>query len=379
MQSVPRLMPGQGVIVGVGTHRLPGRVRRAPTERTLAELGVSKVVTITSTYDHRIIQGAESGLFLKRVHELLLGEHGFYDDVFRALGVPYEAVKWRRDVNPIDREEAMLEKQMQVATLIRVHRVRGHLIADLDPLRWKEPNMHDELDPATYGLTIWDLDREFLTGGVGRHRAHARSATSSHVLRDAYCRTIGIEYMHIQDTDEQRWIQEQVEGVNVRARPATSSATSSSGSTRPRRSRSSSPPSTSARSASGSRAPSRRSRSSTRSSTAAADAGLDGAVLGMAHRGRLNVLANIVGKSYEPDLPGVRGLRRPDSVQGSGDVKYHLGADGQVRQPRRATTSRSSWPPTRATSRPSTRSCSAWSGPSRTRSTRRARSRCCRS
>ena len=71
-------------------------------------------MTITSTYDHRIIQGAESGLFLKRVHELLMGEHDFYGDVFRGLGVPYEAVQWRRDVNPIDREGALLQKQMQV-------------------------------------------------------------------------------------------------------------------------------------------------------------------------------------------------------------------------------------------------------------------------
>src|SRR5919106_672448 len=110
--------------------------------------------------------GAESGLFLKRVEELLLGGDGFYDDIFKSLGVPYEAVKWRRDVNPIDREQTMLEKQMAVATLVRGYRVRGHLIADLDPLRWKEPRMHPELDPATYGLTIWDLDREFLTGGL---------------------------------------------------------------------------------------------------------------------------------------------------------------------------------------------------------------------
>ena len=122
VQSVPRLMPGQGVIVGVGASTIPPS-SRAPTERALGSFGVSKVVTITSTYDHRIIQGAESGMFLKRVHELLLGEHGFYESVFQSLGVPYEAVKWRPDVNPIDREEAMLHKQMQVATLIRVHRV----------------------------------------------------------------------------------------------------------------------------------------------------------------------------------------------------------------------------------------------------------------
>ena len=170
VQSVPRLMPGQGVIVGVGSIDYPAEFQGAD-ERALGTLGISKVVTITSTYDHRIIQGAESGLFLKRVHELLLGEHGFYEAVFKSMGVPYEAVKWRTDVNPLDHEEAMLDKQMQIATLIRVHRVRGHLIADIDPLHWKEPKLPVELDPATYGLTIWDLDREFLTGGVaGTHR-----------------------------------------------------------------------------------------------------------------------------------------------------------------------------------------------------------------
>ena len=105
-----------------------------------------------------------------------------------------------------------MHKQMQVATLIRVHRVRGHLIADLDPLRWKEPHMPPELDPATYGLTIWDLDREFLTGGVGGTE-RLPLGELLHVLRDAYSRTIGVEYMHIQDFAEQRWIQGKLEGV----------------------------------------------------------------------------------------------------------------------------------------------------------------------
>ena len=138
VQSVPRLMPGQAVIVGVGSIDYPAEFEGSD-RRNLSSLGVSKVVTITSTYDHRIIQGAESGLFLKRVHELLLGEHDFYEDVFQALDMPYEAVKWRPDTFAIDREEAMLAKQMAVAKLIRVYRVRGHLMADLDPLRWKEP------------------------------------------------------------------------------------------------------------------------------------------------------------------------------------------------------------------------------------------------
>ena len=209
VQSVPRLMPGQGVIVGVGSIDFPAEFQGADPQN-LAAMGVSKIVTITSTYDHRIIQGAESGLFLKRVHELLLGEHGFFDDIFMSLDMPYKAVTWHPDENPIDKEEAMLQKQMHVATLIRVYRVRGHLIADLDPLHWKAPVMPVELDPLTYGLTIWDLSRQYLTGGIaGKEKMELGDLLG--VLRDAYCRTIGVEYMHIQDTEEQRWIQSKVE------------------------------------------------------------------------------------------------------------------------------------------------------------------------
>ena len=324
--SVPRLMQGQGLIVGVGSLDYPTEWKAADPV-TLADLGVSKVMTISSTYDHRIIQGAESGLFLKRVEELLLGVDGFYDEVFRALGVPYEAVQWRRDVNPIDREEAMLEKQMAVANLIRVHRVRGHLIADLDPLRWKEPDMPVELDPATYGLTIWDLDREFLTGGLaGRDRLALGDVL--HVLRDAYCRTIGIEYMHIQDPAEQHWIQEQVEGVSpeldlddqryilerLNAAEAFEKflATKYVGQKRfGLEGAESAIPILDA------------------ILEAAADADLDGAVIGMPHRGRLNVLTNIVGKSYDQLFREFEGQIDPDSMQGSGDVKYHLGQVGK--------------------------------------------------
>jgi 2-oxoglutarate dehydrogenase E1 component len=330
VQSVPRLMPGQGVIVGVGSIDYPAEFQGAD-ERSLTQLGVSKVVTVTSTYDHRIIQGAESGLFLKRVHELLLGEHGFYEQLFQALGVPYEAVKWRQDVNPIDREEAMLHKQMQIATLIRVHRVRGHLIADLDPLRWTEPELPKELDPATYGLTIWDLEREFLTGGVGG-RDRMTLGDLLGVLRDAYCRTIGIEYMHIQDTEEQRWIQSQVEGVQpeltkdekyrvlerVNAAEAFEKflATKYVGTKRfGLEGAESAIPVLDA------------------ILSRAADQGLESAVLGMAHRGRLNVLANVMGKSYDQIFKEFEGHVDPSTVQGSGDVKYHLGASGKYESP----------------------------------------------
>lgn len=325
VQSVPRLMPSQGVIVGVGSIDYPAEFQGSDV-RTLVRLGVSKVVTVTSTYDHRIIQGAESGLFLKYVHELLIGEHDFYHDMFRSLGVPYEPVKWRQDSNPIDSEDAMLDKQMQVATLIRVHRVRGHLIADLDPLRWQEPVMPKELDPATYGLSIWDLDREFLTGGVGGVRKSTLGDLLG-TLRDAYCRSTGIEYMHIQNTDEQRWIQDHVEGprrnehdidkrwllerLNAAEAFERFLATKYVGTK----------------------------RFGLEGAESAipildvilelvADSKMHGAVLGMAHRGRLNVLANVVGKSYDQIFQEFEGYIDPSSVQGSGDVKYHLGAVG---------------------------------------------------
>jgi multifunctional 2-oxoglutarate metabolism enzyme len=330
VQSVPRLQQGQGVIVGVGTIDYPAEWQGAD-ERQLADMGVSKVVTITSTYDHRIIQGAESGLFLKRIHELLVGDHGFYHDIFRSLGVPYEEVQWRRDVSPLNREEAMLAKQMQVGQLIRTHRARGHLIADLDPLSWKEPKMHDELDPATYGLTIWDLDREFLTGGLAGYDRLPLGEILK-VLRDAYCRTIGIEYMHMQETDKQRWLQARIEGVRFKL---------SSSELRHLLSRLNAAEAMEKFLGTKYVGTKRFGLEGAESAipildtilAAAADDGLDSAVLGMAHRGRLNVLANIIGKSMGTIFKEFEGYVAPDSVQGSGDVKYHLGAQGKYESP----------------------------------------------
>jgi 2-oxoglutarate dehydrogenase E1 component len=326
VQSVPRLMPGQGVIVGVGRLDYPAGFQGADPE-TLANIGVSKVMTLTSTYDHRIIQGAESGLFLKHMHDLLIGQDDFYSRIFRSLGVPYEAVQWRRDDNPVDHEQSTLEKQIHVQTLINMHRVRGHLIADLDPLAWKEPRMHSELDPATYGLTIWDLDRQFLTDDLTDAKKMPLGEIL-HVLRDAYCRTVGIEYMHIQEPEEKAWIQQQVEGADTSTPPEVQRhildrlnaaeaferflATKYVG----------------------------QKRFGIEGAEAAiplvdaileqaAADGLEDAVLGMSHRGRLNVLANIVGKSYNQLFAEFEGYVDPNSTQGSGDVKYHLGQSGK--------------------------------------------------
>ena len=325
VQSVPRLMPGQGLIVGVGTIDYPAEYQAADPA-TLADLGLSKVITITSTYDHRIIQGAESGLFLKRVHELLLGEDEFYEDIFRALGVPYEAVQWRTDVRPVDHEQHRLEKQMAVQRLINMYRVRGHLIADLDPLRWREPRFHPELDPLTYDLTIWDLDREYLTGGLaGRHKMDLGSILK--VLRDAYCRTMGIEYMHIQEPEQKAWIQEQVEGVAVELSTEEQQhvlgrlnaaeafekflATKYVGQKR-----------------FGLEGGESAIVILDAVLEAAAEQEMDKAVIGMAHRGRLNVLVNIAGKHHDKLFSEFEGHVPQDSVQGSGDVKYHLGQEG---------------------------------------------------
>jgi multifunctional 2-oxoglutarate metabolism enzyme len=326
VQSVPRLMQGQGAIIAVGALDYPAEYQAAD-HRRLAELGVSKVMSVTSTYDHRIIQGAESGLFLQRVHQLLLGEDDFYADVFRAMGVPYEPAEWRPDVNPLDREQAHVTKQLRVQSLVNMYRVRGHLIADLDPLAAREPRMHPELDPSSYGLTIWDLEREFLTGGLAGWEVMTLGQILS-ILRDAYCRTVGVEYMHIQEPDQKRWIQDHVEGVNpelskeeqrhILGRLNAAEAFERFLHTR--------------------YVGQKRFGLEGSESTIplldaivdeAASAGLAEVVMGMAHRGRLNVLANIVGKSYRELFREFEGDLDPTTVQGSGDVKYHKGAAGK--------------------------------------------------
>jgi 2-oxoglutarate decarboxylase len=332
IQSVPRLMPGQGLIVGVGTINYPTGFQAADPA-TLADLGISKVITLSSTYDHRIIQGAESGMFLKYIHELLLGEHNFYDDLFQQMGVPYEAVKWRLDDNPSDRDQSMLEKQAQVNALVNAYRSRGHLIADLDPLAASKTEMHPELDPASYGLTIWDLEREFLTSGyAGLHTPvntakRMKLAKLLGVLRDAYCRTVGIEYMHIQDPEEKIWIQDHVEGTSSEVDAETQKhlldrlnaaealekflGTKYVGQKR-----------------FGIEGAESAIPTLDELLAQAADSGMSEAIIGMAHRGRLNVLVNIVGKDYKQLFEEFEGTISEDAVQGSGDVKYHLGQHG---------------------------------------------------
>ncbi|MCP3993115.1 MAG: multifunctional oxoglutarate decarboxylase/oxoglutarate dehydrogenase thiamine pyrophosphate-binding subunit/dihydrolipoyllysine-residue succinyltransferase subunit [Actinomycetia bacterium] len=336
VQSVPRLMQGQGAIIGVGAIGYPAEYQAADP-KLVAQLGISKIIAITSTYDHRIIQGAESGLFLKKVHELLLGEDNFYADAFEDMGVPYEAVQWRTDHSVVndDEGEGAIAKQMAVSTLINQYRVRGHLIANTNPLFDSTSKNHPELDPVTYGLTIWDLDREFLTGNkdgiyaaVGGQAQKMPLGDILGVVRDAYSRTVGVEYMHIANPIEKRWIQEQVEGQtfsidheqqqHILERLSAAEAIEKFLATRYVGQKrfgiegcESAIPTIDA------------------ILSAAADDHMDRAIIGMAHRGRLNVLVNILGKHHHDLFSEFEGAVDENAIQGGGDVKYHLGYEGK--------------------------------------------------
>ena len=206
-------MKGQGAIIGVGAMEYPPEYQGA-SEETLTRNAISKVMTLTSTYDHRVIQGAQSGEFLRRVHQLLLGEDDFYDEIFRALRIPYEPIRWAKDISTSHDDE--ISKQARILELIHAYRVRGHMMADTDPLEYRQRS-HPDLEVESHGLTLWDLDREFATGsfgGEGRRFMKLRNILG--ILRDSYCRTIGIEYMHIMDPEQRRWIQQRVEQPHVK-------------------------------------------------------------------------------------------------------------------------------------------------------------------
>jgi multifunctional 2-oxoglutarate metabolism enzyme len=335
VQSVPRLMPGQGVIIGVG------RIGYAPEFEgsdpdNLARSGVGRTLTMSSTYDHRVIQGAESGMLLRHIHELLLGAEDFYDEVFESMRIPYVPARWAVDSNPPAGSGEWAEKQAKIFHLINMYRSRGHLIANLDPLNQNPPNIHPELDPLTYGLTIWDLDRDFATGGLA-DSTHMKLGNILGVLRDAYCRTAGIEYMHIHEPTQKVWIQDHLEGkkrdasrdekLRVLEKLNQAEAFEHFLHTKFLGAK----------------------RFSLEGCEAtiplldtllseAAEAGMVDVSIGMAHRGRLNVLANIIGKSLVRMFSEFTGnIDAPLDEGFSGDVKYHLGAHGTHVAPSGAT------------------------------------------
>lgn len=334
--SNPRLMSGQSAIIATGAIEYPAEYQgMAPA--SLSQLGISKTVTLTSTYDHRVIQGAESGLFLARIGEFLVGKHAFYDAIFGDLEINYPPMRWAEDNNPSlfggDRSAEQSEKQANVLQLIHAYRVRGHLLADIDPLKMLT-HYAAELDLENFGLTVWDLDREFITGGLhGEKTATLRRILE--ILRRAYCGTVGIEYRHIASNEEKDWIRRNVREQFVDTQPLdvdTKKALLQKlieaeqfeqflhkkylG----------------------------QKRFSLEGSEAvipmldqllegAAARGIDEIYMGMAHRGRLNVLSNIIGDPETGEMAEriftvFEGTSHPSFPADEGDVKYHQGAVG---------------------------------------------------
>ncbi|MBO3664833.1 multifunctional oxoglutarate decarboxylase/oxoglutarate dehydrogenase thiamine pyrophosphate-binding subunit/dihydrolipoyllysine-residue succinyltransferase subunit [Microbacterium stercoris] len=321
VHSVPRLMKGQGCIIGAGALDYPAEFQGA-SERTLNELAIGKTITLTSTYDHRVIQGAGSGEFLKKVHELLIGQRGFYEGIFAALRIPYAPIEWNVDVR--DDLAENVDKAARVLELINSYRVRGHLAADIDPLEYVQ-RLHHDLAIESHGLSFWDLEREFVTGGFGGKRT-MKLRDILGVLRDSYCRTTGIEYMHIQDHEQREWFQDKLEKkyqkpdhddqLRILRKLNEAEAFETFLQTK----------------YVGQKRFSLEGGESLiplldRILEGAAEAGLEGAAIGMAHRGRLNVLTNIAGKTYGQVFQEFEGLL-PGNRRGSGDVKYHLGTEG---------------------------------------------------
>lgn len=321
--SIARLTKGAGSIIGVGSMDYPAEFAGASADR-LADLGVGRLVTLTSTYDHRVIQGAESGEFLRTIGQLLV-DGAFWDHLFSSMGVPYEPFRWAQDV-----PNSGVDKNTRVMQLIESYRSRGHLLADTNPLGWIQPGLpnpdHRDLDIATHGLTIWDLDRTFNVGGFGgKEQMTLREVLSR--LRAAYTLKVGSEYTHILDRDERGWLQDRLEAgmpkptnaeqkyilqkVNAAEAFENFLQTKYVGQKR--------------FSLEGAETliPLLDSIIDT-----AAGQDLDEVVIGMPHRGRLNVLFNIVGKPLADIFGEFDGNYKGGQLGGSGDVKYHLGSEG---------------------------------------------------
>jgi multifunctional 2-oxoglutarate metabolism enzyme len=331
--STPRLMAGQSLIVATGAIEYPAEYQAMAPE-ALSQLGISKAITVSSTYDHRIIQGAESGAFLARVHEFIIGKDNFYDGIFKDLGIPYAPLRWNLDRNPFflpgDGVREQTIKEAGVIELVNAYRVRGHLIADIDPLHAIPVLYHPELDIETYGLTIWDLDREFITLGIGgKESATLREILE--ILQRVYCGKVGTEYRHIQSKEEKLWIRERLRREFVVAEPLPVEVkkrllwklisaeqferflhTKYLGQKR-------------------------FSLEGCETIIPLLDQLIDGAAtrgvedltMGMAHRGRLNVLANVVGNLCERIFASFEGSVHPEFPADEGDVKYHQGATGE--------------------------------------------------
>ena len=345
--SVPRLMAGQGSIIAVGAIGYPPEFATTPPD-AIAQLGLSKVMTITSTYDHRVIQGAESGAFLRTVEHLLSGEAGFYEEIFAAFGLVLGTGDWglgagksptstqhpAPSTQPSTQQpvSSTLEHVAAAMALVKAHRTHGHLAARLDPLG-SEPAGDPSLDPASLGLT----PEIMATIPAGILRVAVPGATLAEALpslQATYCGTIAYEVEHVSDHKQRVWLREMIES-GAHRKPITKEeklallerliAVESF-----------------------ERFLHKAYLGQKRFSIEgvdllvpmldlvlelSAERGAREVVVGMAHRGRLNVLTHNVGRpevtifaEFEGGKKVEGGFAAPED--GTGDVKYHHGAEG---------------------------------------------------
>jgi multifunctional 2-oxoglutarate metabolism enzyme len=329
--SVPRLMPGQGSIIATGSIAFPPEFSSMDAA-AIKQLGISKIMTMTSTYDHRVIQGAESGSFLRLVDQMLQGDGDFYQGVANSLSLILSAAK-QGEGSPVSRsaQDEGGAKLVHVAAamgLVKAFRTHGHMAARLDPLGANPPG-DPSLDPATLGLTpaiMQTIPAAILRVGVpGETLADALPN-----LQQTYCGSIAYEVEHLASHEKRIWLREQIESGVHRTQLSTDDAkvllsrlTAVEGMERFL-----------------DKAYLGMKRFSIEGVDImvpmldlvielAGEAGVRNLVLGMAHRGRLNVLAHTVGRPYEvilSEFEGNKGDATPDG--GTGDVKYHHGAEG---------------------------------------------------
>src|SRR4051794_3363876 len=352
--SVPRLMPGQGTIVATGAISVPPGLKNIDPVK-LRELGVGKVMTMTSTYDHRVIQGAESGQFLKRIDELLQGEDGFYESIFSALGVqpdqgPPAGVEERRQdgAGPVTAAEpapsatrpgisgeadlALLQAVQAATSVVKAHRMHGHLAARLDPLG-SAPESDPALDPANVNLTTELM--QAIPASVLRVAVPGETfADALPHLQETYCGTVAYEIEHISDHEQRVWLRQSIESGEYRQPlPPEEKLALLQRLTQ-----------VDALETYLHKAFLGKKQFSIEgldmllpmldeTIELASQGGSREVVIGMAHRGRLNVLAHTVGRSYQSvlvEFEGESNLEADTAMPegGTGDVKYHHGASG---------------------------------------------------
>ncbi len=341
--SVPRLMTGQGTIIATGSIAYPVGLGAVGSS-----IGAEKVMTMTSTYDHRIIQGAESGRFLALIEEYLQGEHSFYEDVFSALGVELGPVPERPTPAPaaaaaapaapgLPAGEEMLQAVQTASTFVARVRSHGHLAARLDPLG-SEPEGDPGLDPEALGLTP-ELQARIPAKIFQVYVPGATLADAIPHLRETYCGTIAYEIEHIASHRQRVWLRERIESGTFRHELTNDE----------RRRLLRRLVKVDALERFMHKAYLGQHQFSIEGldmtvpmldeliQLSAAHGGQE-VVVGMAHRGRLNVLAHNLGRAYDTIFAEFEGAATLEVVTtipqgGTGDVKYHHGAQGTYTLP----------------------------------------------